>query len=84
MVAISVVHGEFGCGADVGARGSDVQAERARFGIPTLAALVVEGQVGSLFRGKWYNIKQLIGMAKEAKLKPCKSRITTFCSQSTR
>ena len=24
---------------------------------------------GSLFRGKWYNIKQLIGMAKEAKLK---------------
>lgn len=24
---------------------------------------------GSLFRGKWYNIKQLIGLAKEAKLK---------------
>ena len=24
---------------------------------------------GALFRGKWYNIKQLIGMAKEAKLK---------------
>ena len=24
---------------------------------------------GSLFKGKWYNIKQLIGMAKEAKLK---------------
>lgn len=24
---------------------------------------------GSLFRGKWYNIKQLIGIAKEAKLK---------------
>ena len=24
---------------------------------------------GLLFRGKWYNIKQLIGMAKEAKLK---------------
>jgi len=24
---------------------------------------------GSLFRGKWYNIKQLIGVAKEAKLK---------------
>lgn len=24
---------------------------------------------GALFRGKWYNIKQLIGIAKEAKLK---------------
>ena len=29
----------------------------------------------SLFRSKWYNIKQLIGIAKEAKLKTCSNNI---------
>ena len=36
---------------------------------------------GSLFRGKWYNIKQLIGMANEAKLKnnaPIKYQIAIY------